>query len=218
MTTKCTCPQCGFSHIFGQPDKAAISAIETIRLFRATFLQYTVIEKVLVKALDEAGTEHYGQLALKHLHIAVLRKYILQPREYVYLPKVLEACLSVLPTEYKTLGLSDQVERNLSRLTTNELKPIIEFISNGVKDERSLNTVVLDYLYGLLLHADPRRAEASVDGGPLNGLLSSSDWLYFASNCVHEMNALVERAIYCHDGRSGELPPAQGYSFTHITL
>ncbi len=216
MTNKCTCPQCGFDHTIGPTDKGAISEVETIALFRATYIQYKIIERALVSSVEGVGTENYGQLALRQLHIAVLRKYILQSREYVFLPKVLRACLAILPDEYQSLGLGDQIERNLARLTTNKLKPPIEFVNNGIKDERSLNTVVIDYLYGLLLHADPRRAEASINGGPLNGLLSSSDWLYFASMCVDEMNTLVERAIYFKDGRAEDLPSAQDFSFTDI--
>lgn len=201
MTNQCKCPECGASHDVNNQAVKQITNEETIKLFRASYLQYKLVSEIVYGAGAFESQVHYSQVAGQQLLIAILRKYILQKKEYVFLPKVVEACIALLPETYSHAGYQDHVLSATSFLSGKNGSTGIQFFINSETDSRTINDVVIDYLYGLLLHADPVRAERAIDGGPLNTLLSSVDWLRNADTVVSEVNLLVERAILALDGK-----------------
>ena len=206
-----------FGHEFVKNERASLALEDTLRLFSWTFKQYKIIRKLLENSGGFDSSDHFEQLAVRQLHIAILRKYILQRQENVHLIKVVESALAVLPPSYSDAGLFQITRDNIKALTGDETKPYIEFIKDSAVDSRSLNTVVIDYLYGLLLHGDYQRASDSLGGNPLNVLISSSDWFAKANIAVVETSFLVERAIFCLDQGWDYLADSEPLTFTSLT-
>jgi hypothetical protein len=166
-----------------------------VRLFRDTYLHYKVIRDLLDKSLGAFVPDNYAQLAIRQLHIAILRKYLLDDRDNVYLNHVAKACLEILPQKYVESGIQEIVQANVRKLNSGELQAEIEFFRGDEMDRRSVHAVVIDFLYGLLLHGDYAKAQRSLKGGPLNTLLSSSTWMAAGNRLVVEVSILVERTI-----------------------
>jgi len=195
MSSSCTCPDCGSEHPLSRSPREALDAYQRVSLFRDTYLHYKVVRDLLDKSIGAFDSDNYAQLAVRQLHIAILRKYLLDDRDNVYVNHVVKACLDILPKKYAESGIQEIIQSNVRILNSEELQGGIQFFSGDEMDRRSVHTVVVDFLYGLLLHGDYAKAQRSINGGPLNTLLSTSTWMAAANRLVVEVSILVERTI-----------------------
>lgn len=195
MPNSCTCPDCGSEHPVSRPPREELDNYQRVKLFRDTYLHYKVVRELLDKSIGAFDPDNYAQLAVRQLHIAILRKYLLDDRDNVNLNHVVKACLEILPKKYAEGGILEIIQSNVRSLNSGELQGGIQFFHGDEIDRRSVHEVVVDYLYGLLLHGDYAKAQRSINGGPLNTLLSSSNWMAFANRLVVEVSILVERTI-----------------------
>ena len=179
-------------------------------------MAYKAVHEVLLEAADSNLADSYKQLAIRQLHVAVLRKYILEPREHVHLSRVVNACVHLLPPSYLPLQIKEVVDQNLKKLSNGLTSLGIAFYVGDRLDSRDLNQVVIDYLYGLLLHSDYGKAKSAIGGSPLNNLISSSEWFANANLVLVEVSFLVERTIGFLDKGENFLRGLPKLSFTML--
>lgn len=216
MATNCTCPECGSLHPANRPPREVITSEQSLRLFRDTYLAYKAVHEVLLEAADSNLMDNHKQLAIRQLHVAVLRKYILETRENVYLKRIVNACLDLLPESHAPAEVIEVIGQNLKKLSTGLTSLGIAFYVGDRLDSRDPNQVVIDYLYGILLHSDYGKAVSAVSGSPLNNLISSSEWFANANLALVEISFLVERTIGFLDKGEDFLRELPELSFTKL--
>ena len=221
MGPTCTCPSCGIEHEYNKLPREVLSTEQRLRLFRLTFNAYKSIRDVLVDAAENQPSDSYSQLIIRQLQIAILRKYILDSRDNVHLWRVLQACQELLPEEYSSNQISQTVLSNIEHLKEDNLSTGLTYFVGDERDDRGLNQVVIDNLYGLLLHGDYKKAMAATEGSPLNNLISTSEWFGKANLFVTEVSMLVERALGFIDKGSDllvGLPPFTLSAFVSLPI
>lgn len=179
-------------------------------------MAYKAVHEVLLEAADSNLMDNHKQLAIRQLHVAVLRKYILETRENVYLKRIVNACLDLLPESHAPAEVIEVIGQNLKKLSTGLTSLGIAFYVGDRLDSRDPNQVVIDYLYGILLHSDYGKAVSAVSGSPLNNLISSSEWFANANLALVEISFLVERTIGFLDKGEDFLRELPELSFTKL--
>jgi hypothetical protein len=196
----CWCPDCGTKH--AASISVALDSKDTLELFVATFQDYLEITQHLpVDSGNLVVIPLYGNpptdLPFRLLRIVALRKYMFAQKDKVYLPRIASA-IGELDSNHA--GWREYIDAEFSLLNSQQLNPILELIHDGKRETRSLNSIVLDYVYGIFLHGDYRRMINAFEGGGAPLALAASRWVSIAEGLVRKTYDL---ALPLVDGARG---------------